>query len=171
MNLQNIEVKVDKPYPEIVDAEYDVNTVAILKNLASGRLGEVAGAMQYIYQSVVADKSNEDIAEIFEEIGVVEMIHLDLLMHAITDFGGNPRYEDSQGRFFNVGNLNYSQKLRDMLENNIRAESLAIENYQMAISKVKNQSLKDLFARIIEDEQRHLEIFKQIRDTVEFMSI
>ena len=36
---------------------------------------------------------------------------------------------------------------------------------------LENQSLKDLFARIIEDEQRHLEIFKTIRDSVEFMSV
>ena len=58
-----------------------------------------------------------------------------------------------------------------MLENNIRAESVAIENYNMAKDKVKNQSLKDLFARIIEDEERHIEIFKRIRDNVQFMSV
>ena len=50
-------------------------------------------------------------------------------------------------------------------------KNIGIENYNMAISKVKNQSLKDLFKRIVEDEQRHLEIFKRIRDNVEFMSI
>jgi len=99
------------------------------------------------------------------------MLHLDMLMHAISLFGGIPKYEDSQGNFFNTANLNYSMKLRDMLENNIRAESIAIENYEMAINKVKNQSLKDLLRRIIEDEMRHLEVFKQIRDNVQFMSI
>ena len=171
MNFLDVEVKINKPYPEITNADADMGTVAILKNLANGRVGEIAGVMQYIYQSVVADKTNEEIAEIFEEIGVVEMIHLDMLMHAITMFGGVPKYEDGQGNFFNTAMLNYSMKLRDMLENNIRAESVAIENYTAAISKVKNQSLKDLFARIIEDEKRHLEIFKKIRDNVEFMSI
>ena len=171
MNFDDIEVKVDKPYPQIVDAVEDGVTVSVLKNLASSRVGEVAGIFQYIYQSVIADKTNEDIAEIFEEIGVVEMVHLDMLMHAITLFGGVPKYEDAQGNFFNTANLNYSMKLKEMLENNIRAESIAIENYEMAINKVKNQSLKDLFYRIIEDEQRHLDIFKRIRDNVHFMSI
>ena len=171
MKFDDIEVKINKPYPEIIDAETDMNTVAILKNLANSRLGEIAGVMQYVYQSVIADKTDPDIAEIFEEIGVVEMIHLDMLMHAITMFGGVPKYEDGQGNFFNTAILNYSMKLRDMLENNIRAESAAIENYSVAISKVKNRSLKDLFARIIEDEKRHLEIFKRIRDSVEFMAV
>jgi len=171
MDFRELNIKVDKPYPEIVDAQDDMSTVAVLKNLASSRVGEMAGVLQYIYQSVIADKTNQEIASIFEEIGVVEMLHLDMLMHAISLFGGIPKYEDSQGNFFNTANLNYSMKLRDMLENNIRAESIAIENYEMAINKVKNQSLKDLLRRIIEDEMRHLEVFKQIRDNVQFMSI
>lgn len=171
MNFEEIEVKINKPYPEIVNAEEDMNTVAVLKNLANSRFGETAGVMQYIYQSVIADKSDMDIAKIFEEIGIVEMLHLDMLMHAITLFGGVPKYEDSQGNFFNTANLNYSMKLKDMLDNNIKAENMAIENCRMAISRVSNRSLKDLFERIIEDETRHLEIFKQIKDRVQFMSV
>ena len=171
MNFGDIEVKVNKPYPEITDVQEDMQTVAVLKNLAFSRVGELGGVLQYIYQSVIADKTKEEIAEIFEEIGVVEMVHLDMLMHAITLFGGNPKYEDAQGNYFNTAQINYSMKLREMLDNNIRAENVGIENYKMAINKVKNQSLKDLFARIIEDEQRHLEIFKRIRDNVEFMSV
>ena len=171
MNFLDLEVKINKPYPEIENAQPDMNTISILKNLANSRIGEIAGVMQYVYQSVIADKTNEEIAEIFEEIGVVEMIHLDMLLHAISLFGGVPKYDDAQGNFFNTATLNYSMKLRDMLDNNIRAESVAIENYTSAISRVKNQSLKDLFARIIEDEKRHLDIFKKIRDGVEFMSV
>ena len=171
MNFGEIEVRVNKPYPEIENAQEDMATVNILKNLANSRVGEISGATQYIYQSVLADKTNEEIASIFEEIGVVEMLHLDMLMHAITVFGGIPKYEDSNGNFFNAGNLNYTMKLREMLDNNIKAESIAVENYEMAINKVKNQSLKDLFLRIIEDEKRHIEIFKKIRDNVQFMCI
>lgn len=171
MNFLDVDVKIDKPYPEITDAQEDMSTVAVLKNLTNSRVGETAASMQYIYQSVIADKTNEEIAEIFEEIGIVEMLHLDMLMHATTAFGGNPKYDDAQGNFFNTATLNYSMKLRDMLNNNIRAETVAIENYRMAISRVSNKSLKELFERIIEDEMRHIEIFKKIRDRVEFMSV
>lgn len=171
MNFDDLEVRINKPYPEITDAQEDTNIVAILKNLTTGRFGELAGVLQYVYQSVIADKTRQDIAKIFEEIGIVEMMHMDMLMHSITDFGGVPKYEDSKGNFFNTANVNYALKLRDMLENNIRAETLAIDNYQNAILRVNNQSLKDLFKRIIEDEQRHLEVFKLIRDNVEFMSV
>ncbi len=171
MNFSDIEVRINKSYPELINVQGDMQTVAILKNLLFSRVGELGGVLTYIYQSVIADKTDEEIASIFEEIGVVEMIHQDMLMHAISEFGGNPKYEDAQGNYFNTANINYSMKLREMLDNNIKAETIAIENYNIAISRVKNQSLKDLFARIIEDEKRHLEIFKQIRDNVEFMSV
>lgn len=171
MNLEELEVRINKPYPEIVGAEDDMQTVAILKNLTNGRVGEFGAILTYVYQSVVADKTNEEIAKIFEEISVVEMMHMDMLMHAMTDFGGVPKYEDANGNYANTANLNYTMRLMDMLDNNIRAETLAIDNYQMAIERVRNQSLKDLFARIIEDEKRHIEIFKYIKNNVEFMSI
>ena len=171
MDLENLEVKINKPYPELTNVQEDMQTVGILKNLANGRVGEMNGVLQYIYQSVIADKTKQDIAEIFEEIGVVEMIHLDMLMYAIREFGGVPKFEDSQGNSYSANSLNYTMKLNDMLNNNIKAETMAIDNYKTAIQRVKNQSLKDLFERIIEDEQRHIEIFKYMRDTVEFMSI
>lgn len=170
MSFEDIEVRVNKPYPEIVGATDDKRTVAILKNLANGKMGEFGASGQYIFQSVVADETNEEIGSIFEEIGVVEMMHLDMLMHAITDFGGVPTYQDSSGNFFNTANLNYSQRLVDMLENNIRAETMAIDSYMIAIESVSNESLKRLFERIIEDERRHLEIFNRIKSSVKFMS-
>ena len=171
MNLREVEVKLNKPYPEFVGAVDDLTTATILKNLASSRVGELPAVLQYVYQSVIVDQTNSEIAAILEEIGVVEMIHLDMLMHAISMFGGIPKYEDSQNNYFSTSNLNYTQKLSDMLENNIHAELTAIENYKFAISRVKNESLKRLFERIIEDEQRHVEIFKLIRSSVEFLSI
>lgn len=171
MNFEDIDIRINQPYPEIVGATEDMGTVAILKNLATSKMGELGGVLQYIYQSVIADKTNKDIASLFEEIGIVEMMHLDMLMHAITDFGGIPKYEDANGNAFNVSNINYSVKLKDMLRSNIKDEMMAIEAYTNAINKVKNQSLKDLLARIILDEQKHLEVFKQLLNNVTFMSV
>ena len=123
------------------------------------------------YVKISSISSREEIASIFEEIGIVEMMHLDMLMHAITEFGGSPEYNDSQRNSFNSNFVNYTTKLSEMLENNIQGESLAIENYKQAIMRVDNESLKQLFARIIEDEEQHIKVFKKIRDSVRFLSI
>ena len=171
MNFEDIKVKIDKPYPEITNAKDDPQTVAVIKNQANTRGGELRAILQYTFQSVIADNVEEEIASIFEEIGIVEMMHLDMLMHAITDFGGIPEYTDSQRNSFNANYVNYTTNLNEMLDNNIQGESLAIENYKQAIKMVSNQSLKDLFARIIEDEEQHIKVFKKIRDSVRFLSV
>ena len=171
MNLDEIEVKIDKPYPEITNANDDYKTVAILKDLTMSRVGELTAVLQYVYQSVISNQIMEDISEIFEEIGIVEMMHLDMLMHAITDFGGVPVYEDSQGGLFNTKYINYNMKLKDILENNIQIEKKVIEKYNIAIKSVENESLKKLLSRIVEDEKRHIEIFKHIMNNVKFLSI
>ena len=171
MSFQDIEIRIDQPYPEIVNVEQDAQTIAVLKNLATSKVGELNAVLQYIYQAVISHDINEDISSVFEEIGIVEMMHLDMLMHAIRMFGGVPRYEDSNGNLYNVSAINYSLKLKDMLTNNIKAEKEGIEAYKRAKNIVKNQSLKDLFDRFILDEQKHLEIFNKILNTVTFMSV
>ncbi len=171
MDLDNLEIRVKTPYPKITGAKNDPSTVAILKNLATSRSSELSAILTYIYQSVIADKTHEDIAKLIEEIGIVEMTHLDMLMHAITEFGGNPRYEDAKGVPFSTTNINYATKLKEMLVNNIRGEEMAIEDYTRAIGLVRNDSLKSLFARIIEDEECHIRAFKYLLDNVNFMSV
>ena len=171
MNLEEIKVRIDKPYPEIEGAVDCKRTVNILKNLATSRRSELSVVLQYIYQSIIADKYMDDLGEIFEEVAIVEMMHLDMLMHAIVDFGGVPKYEDSQGQIFNSSAINYTMKLKEILDNNIEGERMAIEQYRSAINSVANESLKKLLARIIEDEECHIEVFRHIRDNVTFLSI
>ena len=171
MNLDNIEVRIDKPYPELINVIDDKQTVCILKNLATSRMSELSAVLQYTYQAVISDRANQDIAKVLEEISIVEMMHLEMLMHAITEFGGNPKYEDCQGVPFNVSQINYSIKLKDILESNIRAEQFAIDEYKAAINKVNNESLKSLFRRIIQDEELHIKVFKYVKNNVEFLSI
>ena len=171
MELKEIVVRVNTPYPEITGATRDLKTVGILKNLMSSQDGELRGVLQYFYQSSVGNNIQSEIANILEEISIVEMMHMEQLSHAIVDFGGDPKYDNSQGQFFNTGVVNYTQKLREALEQNIRLEEGAIRNYNNAINMVENQSLKNLFRRIIEDEKLHLQVFTHLMNTVKFMSL
>lgn len=171
MDIKDIKVRLDSDYPQIVNAADDPKVVAILKDLLSSRQGEIAGILQYFYQSRIANSTDEDVARLLEEVSIVEMGHMELLMNAIVMFGGTPIYNNSRGQYFNASYINYSIKLKDMLDNNIVAEQSAIQDYTNAQRLVSNQSLKDLFARIIEDEQIHLQTFKKLRDSVSFLSI
>lgn len=171
MNFEHLKVRSNTPYPKITGATDNPKIVAILKDLNSGRFGEITAVLQYTYQDIVCGSNSAEIAKIFEEIAIVEMLHSELLGDAIKDFGGNPVYQDGKGQWFSSGYVNYSTKLIEMLDANITAEKKAILDYTNAITMVDNQSLKALLQCIIEDEKLHLQAFKEIKENVKFFSI
>ncbi|MBQ7798595.1 MAG: manganese catalase family protein [Clostridia bacterium] len=171
MDINNIQIRINDIYPEITNATNDSKTVLILKDLLSGRQGEITGIMQYFYQSNIARQIEPNIADLLEEIAIVEMQHMSLLMNEIIAFGGTPKYNNGKGQPFNSSYVNYTTKLKDMLDFNILGEQQAIQDYTNAQKFIRNQSLKDLINRIIEDEQLHLNAFKSLRNTVGFLSI
>ena len=169
--ITDFKVKLDTPYPEIIDAQKSPKTVAIIKNQMAGNDGELRAILQYFYQSSISHEIEPEISDILEEISIVEMTHLDLLSLAIVNFGGEPRYENGANQYFSTSQVSYYNKLKEALDANIAGEEKAIYNYQTAITQVENESLKRLFERIIEDEKLHIKIFKYLKDTVKFLSI
>jgi Mn-containing catalase len=108
--------RIDEPYPEIKNAKYDPQTVAILQNLYSSIKSEMTATCNYSYQHFITVRFNENIAEAFLQIGIVEMNHMDLLAEAIIDFGGNPLFADNKGTFFTGQWVNYSTILYQYLK-------------------------------------------------------
>jgi Rubrerythrin. len=56
--------------------------------------------------------------------------------------------------------------LQDLLELDIEAESMAIEEYSKQLSNIEDKSIKKIFERIIDDENSHLHIFKDLQKKV-----
>jgi bacterioferritin len=171
MEINNIRIKHSEEYPEIINATADARTVMILKDLLSSSQGELEGVLQYFYQSRIANVIDKEISQILEEISIVEMEHAQLLMDAIVAFGGNPKFENSKSQPFSASYLNYSNRLKDILENNIKDEQQAVQNYINASNLVTNNSLSKLLLRIAEDERLHLNTFKTLQNVVEFFSV
>ncbi len=171
MDLSEIKIRQEQDYPKIHNANECPRTVGILKDLISGRGGELNAVLQYIYQSTVADKADVDLGELFEEVGIVCMHHTGLLMHAVTEFGGLPKYEDSNGYSFNANCVNYAYKLKDILDVNLTLTQNQIDHYKQAINLVKNDSLKNLLIRILKDKELWLQSLKLLRGTVKFLSV
>ena len=171
MDNLNLKVRSSEEYPEITNANNDPRVVELLKDLLASRDGEIEGILQYFYQSRIAKQVNKEISEILEEISIVEMEHMQLLMDAIIDFGGIPKYQNGKAQPYSTTYINYSIKLKDMLDINIQGEQQAIKRYTVVQELVSNQSLKKLLSRITEDEKLHLEAFKLLKNTVNFLSV
>lgn len=156
---------VNGDLPTITNITPSARTVHILKNLCYDRFSEMTALTTYLYQDWSWFPFRADFADAMEKIAIVEMTHLDALSNAIVSFGGKPDFS-MDGKFWNAKSVNFNISLQSALNENIRAEEGAIEEYQKAIANVENESLKRLFERIIEDEKLHIVIFKQMLNSL-----
>ena len=150
------------PYPEITSAFPSLFEVKQLKWLNYGRNGELTAINTYLYQYFVLKNDFPEIANILREISVIEMEHFERLGDAIVLFGGNPNLTDGRGNVWTGRNITVLRNPREILLANIRAEERAICEYQQAAARTQNQSLRELFERIIQDEQNHIMIFNEL---------
>ena len=64
--------------------------------------------------------------------------------------------------FYSAKYVTYSQSLKYMLEDDIRAEKHAINSYEKMLKLLKNEKVKQIISRILQDEILHLEKFEQL---------
>ncbi|MEG2086459.1 MAG: ferritin family protein, partial [Clostridia bacterium] len=159
---------IKEPYPEIKGATNDSQTVMYLQNIYSSSHSESTAILTYVYQHLITSKFNEQLSNVFIEIGKVEMRHLELIGEAIIDFGGNPIFADSQGSFLSGKWVDYSTNIVQMLENDIKGEVEAAATYLKTADAVKNESLSKLLRRIAKDEELHAEILTSLLKQVRF---
>lgn len=158
--------EVDLPYPE-VEVEYPSKEYLklILEDYA-GNSSEMTAINQYDYQQLILDNPKyEEIAEILEEISKVEGTHRELLGEMIIGLGGDPRYWSiKQGMtvYWSPQYVDYTKDPKQMLQNNIRSEEMAIRQYNQHISMIGDPHIKAVLRRIVLDEKLHVEIFKDL---------
>ena len=163
-NLPGLTVPLDSaPYPE-AEGGPDPATVALLKEDYAGAQGELTAILQYVFQS--AASGDEAFSNAALQVAITEMMHLDMLGDAIETLGGSPRFDD--GRYFwDASRVDYATDMRAMLAADIEAERSAIENYQRHMGLTENESVRALLARIIRDEQLHLQFFTDTLEALE----
>ncbi len=129
----------------------------------SGEEGELTAITQYIYEHIEF-KCESQISNILLKIAIEEMRHVEILGEIIKKLGGKPIYINSQKQYWTSENVKYNfSNLDEMLEYNVKAEEKAIEGYKKAIIYTNNMYLKNVFERIILDEQKHKEIFMKLK--------
>ncbi len=162
-----MKVKLDIPYPEVKVEEKNPYYADLLSEDYAGRTSETTATLLYSYQHFNTFDSNEEFSKIIEEIAIVEMKHLEMLGKTIKLLGREPIYktcEASRGNcvMWSASNIDYSTRLKEMLEVDIREESKAIKIYESHKKLIKDKYIKNMLDRIILDEKRHLEIFKSL---------
>ena len=153
---------VDKPYPEVQVERPNLDYAKALLFAYAGNVSEETAVHQYLYQSFVLD---EKLSNILEQIGIVEMHHVEILANIIKKLGLDPKYRTfcfDKEIYWDASFVPYPITITSMLEQNIKSETEAIENYRRLISYIKDPYIQNSLERIIEDEQLHLSIFQNL---------
>lgn len=153
------------PYPSLKNLQPDCFSVRILSPAYATSAGELNATLQYIYHSFnFACRGNSETAELLKSIAIAEMMHLDMLGEALIKMGAQPVYTanpPAQFNFYSTKFVSYSRTLRNMIEDDIMGEKHAIYCYERMLVRLKNDTLKALVCRILEDEHLHLKVLKQ----------
>ncbi|MDE6868527.1 MAG: manganese catalase family protein, partial [Clostridia bacterium] len=144
----------------------DAYRLAALAPAYASPTGELNSILQYFYHYFNFDKCGyKEIAQTLESIAIAEMLHLEVLGKAIMALGAQPVYcqnPPTAFNFYSAKYVTYSRNLVHMIEDDIIAEKKAIALYSRMLSRLKNEQLKDVISRILQDEKLHLEKLEEI---------
>ena len=159
-------IQVNKPYPTAEGISADAYSLRIISPAYASPEGELNAVLQYIYHSLNFEHfGQKDIAETLTGIAVSEMHHLDILGGLIFALGAQPvyaQYPSSGFNFYSAKYVSYSRSLKNMLEDDIIGERHSILSYERMLKCLKNEQVKAIIERIVEDEKLHLEILESI---------
>ncbi|MFA5602555.1 MAG: manganese catalase family protein [Bacilli bacterium] len=149
-------------YPPIKVQSKNKYYAEILMNDYAGIVSEMSAINQYLYAYFISD-TNKEIAELFENISITEMLHLEILAKLITLLGEKPVYRGgyNTNNYWSGKYIFYKDNIKNQLEYSIETEKKAIQNYLNDINLIKDRYIQDVLKRIILDEEVHIKLFEQ----------
>ncbi len=161
----------NNPYPPIKVERPNIEYAKILIHDYAGTVSEDTAVHLYMYQNFLQYDEWAEFAEIIEKIAIVEMKHLELLGRTILKLGLNPIYatfssENNNIIYWGSENVDYTDRLKQMLRADIVAETEAIKQYKLHWKIIEDKYIRALIERILEDEEEHLRIFEKLYSIV-----
>lgn len=154
---------IDKPYPKIENIVENPKYAAMMLSNIGGLYSEMNAVSLYFYNHIILKIAWPELSHAMNQISMVEMHHLEIFAQLAYDLGADPRLWDCQQgylEYWSPGYNVYPCQIQSLLENVLIQEEKAIDIYQHQIYCINNKTIKDILARIIEDEQLHIQIFE-----------
>ncbi len=162
------------PKPLTLQAEFpttegicpDAYSLAVISPAYASSTGELNAVLQYFYHFFNFDKQGyKEIAADLESIAIAEMLHIEMLGKTILALGAQPIYcqnPPTAFNFYSAKYVSYSRNLVNMLEDDILGEKRAVAQYTKMLCRLKNEQVKKIISRILEDEKLHLAKLEEI---------
>ncbi|HIQ48227.1 MAG TPA: ferritin-like domain-containing protein [Aquifex aeolicus] len=119
---------------------------------------EHSAIIQYLYNVFLIE--DPEITSEIESIARQEMRHLKWFAQRVVELGGKvslKRVEEA---------INLGKSWDEMLQNDVKAEEEAIKIYSEQLEIVKEDSVKKLLDRVINDETKHRDDFKELLENL-----
>ena len=136
----------------------------VIDLLNEARSRELTAILTYMVQHY--ELANDDygkLAKVLKDTGIAEMKHAEALAERILWLGGKPTSKPD-------ADVKKGQKIPEMLATDLALESAAIAMYNqaaLACGEAPDQVSKDLFEKLLGDEESHLDTFQNIKDHVD----
>ena len=159
-------ITINEPFPTTDGICPDAYSLAVISPAYASSTGELNAILQYLYHYFHFEHQGlKEYAETLEGIAIAEMFHLKLLGETITALGAQPifcQYPPTAYNFYSAKFVAYSRNIVNMIEDDIMGEKHAICQYKKMLTRLKNEQVRAIVSRILEDEKLHLELLKGI---------
>ena len=140
----------------------------IIKTLNDLLAEELTAINQYMVHSEMCDNwGYERLHKAIEKQAIDEMKHAEMLIQRILFLEGSPTVS-------RLNEINIGKDVREMVVNDGEAEAHAVRMYNDAVKQavaLHDEGTRELLAKVLRDEEDHLDWDEQQRDQIEQMGI
>jgi bacterioferritin len=163
------EFSLPQAYPVPKVAEKNSYYAMLLLEDYAGAAGELTAITQYMYHSICLNNTDCGVANLSRQIAIAEMRHLELLGKTIELLGVSPSFRcahHNTSDFWTAKYVYYGSSTVDRLAADVAKEITVIRNYNLHLKMIDDPYIKKLLARILLDEELHLRLFQQAKDSL-----
>lgn len=160
-------VNLELPYPDIAVAEQNPVYARMILDNYGGANSEMTAVSSYMFSGLALIPQEEELAEIFDEISYVEMQHLNIFGQLSLMLGIEPRLwttSNDRMQYWTPCYTVFPTNLSDIVDISITSEKQAIQKYNSQMREISDEFIKEILARIILDEERHIQVLEWIRN-------
>lgn len=161
---------MDLPYPPVQVRERNQDYADIISVSYCGAISEMSAVMQYINNESRMFSKRCAMGRILLGMAMAEMTHMQILAELISLLGGTICYTAThpggQQQMWSPQCLTMPEKFDEMLQADLEREMATIDQYNMQISKIRDDYVNTVLGRIIQDEQYHIMLLRTMMDTL-----
>ena len=150
-------------YPNLNHLQRNTKLGYMLLSHLGGLHSKMSIVSLYFYNHIIIEDINKELSDIFYQLLLVEMKHLQLLAKVCFKLGVDPRLWNCQNdslEYWSPSYNVYSTQMTSMIENAIRQEKNTIKTYQEQIQYIDEPIIQDILNQFIIEDKQHIHILQ-----------